>query len=437
MTTPLEADQSQLQRRETYQMTLFEPFLLRGVTLKNRVVVSPMSQYRAQHGVANDWHLVHLGRFALGGAALVFCEATAVQEHGRRTHGDLGIWSDAHIDRLAAVTRFLSQEGAVAGIQLAHAGRKASERRPWHGETPVDSEDIAQRGEKPWAALGPSAIPYAEGWPAPAAMSIEDIREVIASFRIAAERAREAGFRVIEVYAAHGFLIHQFYSPLANQRRDDYGGSLEGRCRLALEIAAAIREVWPDEYPLVFRLSVTDWHPEGWQVDDTIYLAQRLKDLGVDAIDCSSGGISGRERPQGMTLEHGYQLALAARVHDRRHVRLGLARLRLPCTQRGGRPAGGLSQPQAPIRSCRCTACRLQSARSRQGPRLQESERRGDKARAVPVELSSGGLSWPLRRHRSDHDEYRRVHAAESLDLGEGQWWSVRQYQSPDFRFHP
>jgi len=314
MTTPLEADQSQLQRRETYQMMLFEPFLLRGVTLKNRVVVSPMSQYRAQHGVANDWHLVHLGRFALGGAALVFCEATAVQEHGRRTHGDLGIWSDAHIDRLAAVTRFLSQEGAVAGIQLAHAGRKASERRPWHGETPVDSEDIAQRGEKPWAALGPSAIPYAEGWPAPAAMSIEDIREVIASFRIAAERAREAGFRVIEVYAAHGFLIHQFYSPLANQRRDDYGGSLEGRCRLALEIAAAIREVWPDEYPLVFRLSVTDWHPEGWQVDDTIYLAQRLKDLGVDAIDCSSGGISGRERPQGMTLEHGYQLALAARV---------------------------------------------------------------------------------------------------------------------------
>lgn len=204
-------------------MTLFAPFTLRGVPLRNRVVVSPMSQYRAQDGVANDWHLVHLGRFALGGAGLVFCEATAVQERGRRTHGDLGIWSDAHVDGLAAVTRFLQREGAVAGIQLGHAGRKASERRPWHGETPVDEEDIAQRGEQPWSAVGPSAVPYAEGWPAPAEMSAEDIREVIGAFRAAAERAREAGFRVIEVYAAHGFLLHQFYSPLANRRRDGYG----------------------------------------------------------------------------------------------------------------------------------------------------------------------------------------------------------------------
>jgi len=295
-------------------MTLFAPFKLRGVPLRNRVVVSPMSQYRAQDGVANDWHLVHLGRFALGGAGLVFTEATAVQERGRRTHGDLGIWSDAHVDGLAAVTRFLQREGAVAGIQLGHAGRKASERRPWHGETPVDEEDIAQRGEQPWPAVGPSAVPYAEGWPAPAEMSAEDIREVIGAFRAAAERAREAGFRVIEVYAAHGFLLHQFYSPLANRRRDGYGGSLEGRGRLAAEVAAAIREVWPDEYPLVFRLSVTDWHPNGWQVDDTIHLARRLKGLGVDAIACSSGGIAGRERPQGMTLEQGYQLPLAAQV---------------------------------------------------------------------------------------------------------------------------
>ncbi|WP_100502204.1 NADH:flavin oxidoreductase/NADH oxidase [Geodermatophilus chilensis] len=295
-------------------MTLFAPFTLRGVPLRNRVVVSPMSQYRAQDGVANDWHLVHLGRFALGGAGLVFTEATAVQERGRRTHGDLGLWSDAHVDGLAAVTRFLQREGAVAGIQLAHAGRKASERRPWHGETPVDEEDIAQRGEQPWPAVGPSGVPYAEGWPAPAEMSAEDIREVIGAFRAAAERAREAGFRVIEVYAAHGFLLHQFYSPLANRRRDGYGGSLEGRGRLAAEVAAAIREVWPDEYPLVFRLSVTDWHPDGWQVDDTIHLARRLKDLGVDAIACSSGGIAGRERPQGMTLEQGYQLPLAAQV---------------------------------------------------------------------------------------------------------------------------
>ena len=295
-------------------MTLLEPFTLRGVELRNRVVVSPMSQYRAQDGVANDWHLVHLGRFALGGAGLVFCEATAVQEHGRRTHGDLGIWADSQIDGLAVVTRFLEREGAVAGIQLAHAGRKASERRPWHGETPVDAEDVAQRGESPWPAVGPSAIPYAEGWPAPAEMSVEDIRDVVGAFRAAAQRAHEAGFKVIEVYAAHGFLLHQFYSPIANQRRDAYGGSLEGRCRLPAEVAAAIRQVWPEEYPLVFRLSLTDWRPDGWQIDDAIHLARRLKDHGVDAIDCSTGGVSGRERPQGMILGHGYQLPLAARV---------------------------------------------------------------------------------------------------------------------------
>jgi 2,4-dienoyl-CoA reductase-like NADH-dependent reductase (Old Yellow Enzyme family) len=295
-------------------VTLFEPFTLRGVRTRNRIVVSPMSQYRAQEGFANDWHLVHLGRFALGGAGLVFCEATAVQANGRRTHGDLGLWSDAQIDGLAAVARFLEREGAVAGVQLAHAGRKASERRPWHGETPVDSEDITPRGENPWPAVGPSAIPYAEGWPAPAEMSVEDIAEVVDAFRAAAERAREAGFRVIEIYAAHGFLIHQFYSPIANQRRDAYGGSLEGRCRLAGQVAAAVREVWPDQYPLIFRLSLTDWRADGWQVDDAIHLARQLKHLGVDAIDCSSGGISGRERPQGMTLEHGFQLPLAERV---------------------------------------------------------------------------------------------------------------------------
>ena len=295
-------------------MTLFTPLSLRGVQLRNRVVVAPMSQYRAHDGLANDWHLVHLGRFALGGAGLVFCEATAVQAQGRRTHGDLGIWSDAHIEGLAVVARFLEREGAVAGIQLGHAGRKASERRPWHGETPVDAEDLAQRGESPWPAMGPSAIPYAEGWPVPAEMTVGDIKDVVQAFRDAAERAHRAGFRAIEVYAAHGFLLHQFYSPIANQRRDAYGGGLEGRCRLANEVAAAIREVWPEEYPLVFRLSLTDWRPDGWQIDDAIHLARRLKEFGVDAIDCSTGGISGRERPQGMTLEHGYQLPLAARV---------------------------------------------------------------------------------------------------------------------------
>ena len=295
---------------------LFESFSLRDVRMRNRVVVSPMSQYRARDGVANDWHLVHLGRFAMGGAGLVFCEATAVQAQGRRTHGDLGIWSDAQVEPLARITRFLEAEGSVAGIQLAHAGRKASERRPWHGETPVDADDVAQRGEHPWPAVGPSAIPYAEGWPDPVEMTVQDIGEVVAAFRAAAERSREAGFRVIEVYAAHGFLLHQFYSPIANRRQDAYGASLDARCRLAVEVAAAIREVWPEQYPLVFRLSLTDWRADGWQVEDAIHLAGLLKEHGVDAIDCSTGGISGRERPQGMTLGHGYQLGLAGQVRQ-------------------------------------------------------------------------------------------------------------------------
>ena len=297
-------------------MLLFEPYELRRVRMKNRVVVSPMSQYRARDGVVNDWHLVHLGRFALGGAGLVFCEATAVTADGRRTHGDLGIWSDDHVDGLARLARFLASEGSVPGIQLAHAGRKASERRPWHGETPVDADDVAQRGEHPWPAVAPSPLPYADGWPTPGEMTLEDIGDVVSAFAAAARRSYEAGFRVLEVYAAHGFLLHQFYSPLSNQRRDAYGGDHEGRTRLVCDVAAAVREVWPAELPLVFRLSLTDWRDDGWQVDDAILLARRLKDLGVDAIDCSTGGISGRERPQRMTLRHGYQLPLAAEVRQ-------------------------------------------------------------------------------------------------------------------------
>jgi 2,4-dienoyl-CoA reductase-like NADH-dependent reductase (Old Yellow Enzyme family) len=203
---------------------LFSPFSLRDVTFKNRIAVSPMSQYRAVDGYANDWHMVHLGRFALGGAGLVYAEASAVEREGRRTHGDLGLWEDAQIDPLRAITGFIANEGAVPGIQLGHAGRKASERRPWHGETPVDEEDVAQRGEAPWQACAPSSIPYAEGWPAPNAMSEAEILRVIQSFGQAAARAHEAGFQMIEVYAAHGFLVHQFLSPIANQRTDKWGG---------------------------------------------------------------------------------------------------------------------------------------------------------------------------------------------------------------------
>jgi len=295
-------------------MSLFDPLTLRGVVLPNRVVVSPMSQYRAVEGFANDWHLVHLGRFALGGAGLVFCEATAVEDRGRRTHGDLGLWRDEQVDGLARIAGFLAAEGAVPGIQLAHAGRKASERRPWHGETPVVEEDVALRGEAPWTAIGPSALPYAEGWPAPAEMTRDDIADVVAAFRDAARRAQAAGFKVIEVYAAHGFLIHQFYSPVANRRDDAYGGDFEGRTRLGLEIAEAIRSVWPEERPLIFRLSATDWLDGGWELEDTIAFARRLRDRGVDVIDCSSGGIGGRERPRRMALSQGFQAPFAEAV---------------------------------------------------------------------------------------------------------------------------
>lgn len=230
---------------------LFSPLKVRGLTFRNRVAVSPMSQYRAKNGHANAWHTVHLGRFALGGAGLVYAEATAVTANGRRTHGDLGLWDDAQIEPLRSITEFLTAEGAVPGVQLSHAGRKASERRPWHGETPVNDEDITVRGEPPWQAMAPSPIPYSEGWPTPAEMSEDDIETVIAAFGAAARRSRAAGFQMIEVYAAHGFLVHQFLSPLANRRRDMWG---EDRGRFAVEVARAIRAEWPEKYPLAFRL---------------------------------------------------------------------------------------------------------------------------------------------------------------------------------------
>jgi len=295
-------------------MALFDPLTLRDVCLANRVVVSPMSQYVSKNGFADDWHFAHLARFALGGAGLVFTEATAVEARGRRTHGDLGLWHDDQIDGLARITRFLKQQGSVPGIQLAHAGRKASERRPWHGETPVDQDDVALRDEAPWAAIGPSAEPYGEGWPLPQEMTEADIKDVVSGFRDAAARALEAGFAVIEVYAGHGFLMHQFYSPIANRRDDAYGGSFDGRARLSLEVAAAIREVWPENYPLLFRLSVTDWIDGGWDVPDSIELARRLKAEGVDMIDCSSGGIGGAQKPRRLPLGPGFQAPLAEAV---------------------------------------------------------------------------------------------------------------------------
>ncbi|MEO1200960.1 MAG: NADH:flavin oxidoreductase/NADH oxidase, partial [Pseudomonadota bacterium] len=290
---------------------LFSPFSLRGVTFKNRVAVSPMSQYRARDGHANSWHMVHLGRFALGGAGLVFAEATAVEARARRTHGDLGLWDDSQIEPLKPITEFLSVEGTIPGVQLGHAGRKASERRPWHGETPVDDEDISERGEAPWKAIAPSPLPYADGWPTPAEMTEADIAAVIAAFGGAARRAHDAGFKVIEVYAAHGFLIHQFLSPIANQRSDSWGGNTEKRRRFAIAVAEAIRANWPDDLPLIFRLSGTDWIDGGIEIEDTVETARALKSAGVDMIDCSTGGIGGRDRPKRMTIEQGFQVPFA------------------------------------------------------------------------------------------------------------------------------
>ncbi|MEM9609080.1 MAG: NADH:flavin oxidoreductase/NADH oxidase [Actinomycetota bacterium] len=293
---------------------LHSPFALRGVTVKNRIVVSPMSQYRAVEGVANDWHLVHLGRLALGGAGLVLAEATAVTADGRRTHGDLGLWTDEQAEALAPVMDFIEREGSVPGVQLGHAGRKASERRPWHGETPVDDEDVAERGEHPWTAIAPSPIPYADGWPTPVEMTVPAIEETIAAFGRSARRAAEAGAKVIEVYAAHGFLIHQFLSPIANHRQDEWGGAPEHRRRFAVEVARAIRKEWPESLPLCFRLSATDWLDGGLELDDTVATARALKQAGVDLIDCSTGGVGGRERPRRMTIAQGFQVPFAEAV---------------------------------------------------------------------------------------------------------------------------
>ena len=293
---------------------LYSPLTIRGVTVKNRIAVSPMSQYRAKDGHANPWHMVHLGRFALGGAGLVFAEATAVEPEGRRTHGDLGLWSDAHIEQLAPICAFLEAEGSTPGIQLGHAGRKASERRPWDGETPVDEEDVSLRGEAPWPSIAPSALPYADGWPTPKEMGEDDIQRVIGAFASAARRAVTAGFKFIEIYAAHGFLVHQFLSPIANRRQDRWGGDAEGRRRFATEVAAAIRNVIPGTIALSFRLSATDWVDGGLEVDDTIGTARALKAAGVDMIDCSTGGIGGRERPQRMKLGQGFQVPFADQV---------------------------------------------------------------------------------------------------------------------------
>ena len=285
---------------------LFSPLTLRQLTLPNRIAVSPMCQYSAQEGLANDWHLVHLGSRAVGGAGLVIVEATAVSANGRISPEDLGIWSDAHVEPLSRITRFIESQGAVAGVQLAHAGRKASTWRPWlgkHGSVP-----IAEGG---WTPVGPSSIAFDPQHAIPEMLDEAGIAAVVQAFVRGAERALAAGFKVAEVHAAHGYLLHQFLSPLSNQRQDGYGGSFENRIRLLLEVAQAVRGVWPEELPLLVRLSATDWVEDGWNPDETVELARRLKDLGVDLIDVSSGGTAANaEIPVGP----GYQTEFAERV---------------------------------------------------------------------------------------------------------------------------
>ena len=271
---------------------LFSPLTIRGVTFRNRIAVSPMCEYSSDDGFANDWHLVHLGSRAVGGAGLVMTEATAVEPRGRISPADLGIWKDPHIEMLARIARFIREHGAVPGIQLAHAGRKASTRVPWEGGA------VIAESEGGWQTVAPSPIPFRPGDPAPAEPSRSGISAIIEAFVAAARRALAAGFQVVEIHGAHGYLINEFLSPLSNRRTDEYGGSLDGRMRFALDVAAAVRGAWPDALPLFLRISAIDWMEDGWQLADSVELARRLRPLGVDLIDCSSGGVVPHARIQ-------------------------------------------------------------------------------------------------------------------------------------------
>ena len=296
-------------------MNLFDPFPQRSLTLRNRLVVSPMCEYSATDGVPNDWHMVHLGSRAVGGAALVIAEASAVSAQGRISPQDTGLWNQAQLLAWQPITRFIKAQGAIAGMQLAHAGRKASTLRPWdgHGRVPA--------GQGDWPTVAPSALPFDTDWPAPHALDEAGIQAVIADFRAAAQRALAAGFELIEVHAAHGYLLHQFLSPLSNRRDDRYGGSFENRTRLVREVIVAVREVWPAELPLWLRLSATDWVDEGgWDIGQSVELARQVKPLGVDLIDVSSGGLLPHAK---IPLAPGYQVPFAAQIRREAGIATG------------------------------------------------------------------------------------------------------------------
>ncbi|MBP1621894.1 MAG: NADH:flavin oxidoreductase/NADH oxidase, partial [Acidobacteria bacterium] len=284
---------------------LFTPLRLRSVELRNRIAVSPMCQYAAHEGRAGDWHLVHLGSRALGGAGLVIVEATSVRPEGRITPADLGLWSDEQIEPFRRITAFLTEHGAVPGIQLAHAGRKASTDLPWRGGRPLAT---APGG---WQTVAPSPLPFDDGWPEPRQLTAEECAGLPASFAAAAVRARDAGFRLVELHFAHGYLVHQFLSPLSNRRDDGWGGDLAGRTRLAGAIVEAVRTAWGDELPLLVRISATDWAEGGWDLASSIALARDLAGRGVDLVDCSSGGLVPRAR---VPVAPGYQVPFAEAI---------------------------------------------------------------------------------------------------------------------------
>ena len=291
---------------------LFTPLALRDVTLRNRIAASPMCQYSAVDGVPNDWHFVHLGGLATGGAGLVIAEATAVTPEGRISPHCTGLWNDTQLEAWVRITQFLRAQGAVAGIQLGHAGRKGSTRRPWEG-----SGSVPNGG---WTPVAPSAVAFSTNYPMPLALDAAGVAGVITAFRDAARRALAAGFQLIELHGAHGYLLHEFLSPLANHRTDAYGGPFAHRTRLMLEVVAAVREVWPEHLPLLVRLSATDWVEGGWSVEETVELARLLRTSGVDLIDTSSGGLSPEQQ---IPVGPGYQVPFARRVRHEAGIATG------------------------------------------------------------------------------------------------------------------
>ena len=290
---------------------LFTPILIRSINLKNRIAVSPMCQYSSEDGLPTDWHFVHLGSRAVGGAALIIMEATAVSPEGRISPDDAGIWSDKHAEAYKRITAFIKSQNSIPAIQLAHAGRKASTFSPWKGKGAVNEK------EGGWQTIAPSPISFADNYPLPKEMSKQDIQQVLDQFKLAAERSIEAGFQLIELHMAHGYLVHEFLSPLSNFRKDKYGGSLENRCRLAIEIARNVRKVIPEEMPLFIRISSTDWVENGWDIKQSVKLAEWLKEAGVDLIDCSSGGnVANAEIPLGP----GYQIPFSEEIRKKINI---------------------------------------------------------------------------------------------------------------------